>query len=183
MSHFIAGYLARQAGRAAPQVLVVYILPWLVLLGGGTMLTIGLLNVRAAHASGSWPQTVGVVMSAVPEVSDHPELYVLSRSGTTIYGTRLNYIYRVAGREHTGNRVRFGEISTNTPDRALRILQEYPPGKRVKVHYNPKSPAKAVLEPGTEAQTYILPVIGGLLTLLGLATVIGLPIAARAMAR
>jgi len=183
MAHHIAGYLAGKAGRMAPQVFVIYILPWSILLGAGTMLVIGLLNVHAARACGSWPQTEGVVMSAIPEVSDHPELYLLSRSGSTIYRTRLNYMYRVAGREHIGNRLRFGEISTSTPDRALRALQQYPPGKRVRVYYNPKSPAEAVLEPGTEPQTYIFPVVGGLFTLLGLAMAIGLPIAARKMAR
>ena len=59
----------------------------------------------------------------------------------------IKYKYQVAGKEYSGDRYRFGNISSND-DGADRIVREYPLGKQVLVYYHPADPAESLLRPG-----------------------------------
>ncbi len=79
-----------------------------------------------------WPTTEGVIKQA----SIRP------------FGKRseasISYNYQVAGIPYTSTRLAFGEDM----NRGERVVQRYPVGKNVSVHYSPHKPQEAVLETG-----------------------------------
>ncbi|GAB4402667.1 MAG: hypothetical protein OHK0048_20740 [Rhodoferax sp.] len=64
------------------------------------------------------------------------------------YSPVIRYRYTVKGREYVGDRIAPGGlVDTSSQTHAVRWAQRFPPGSRVRVHYNPKSPAEAYLIP------------------------------------
>ncbi|MFX0013325.1 MAG: DUF3592 domain-containing protein [Promethearchaeota archaeon] len=115
-----------------------------------------LLEVKA---STKWPSTEGKIISSFLDVRQGEEGFY--------YQPVINYSYNVEGREYGATRVIIGQLPMNTGKKwAHTVLDNYPMGKSVRVHYDPRSPTKAVLEPGMNSQYKILwfltIVIGGL---------------------
>lgn len=55
-----------------------------------------------------------------------------------------------------------------SPDLAESRVNKYPAGARVRVHYNPREPGQATLEPGPARDDWLIFVIGLAAALLGL---------------
>lgn len=115
---------------------------------------IGAVNLRDARRSEAWPRTSGEIVHA--EVEEHVTVRRDKdgeRTSTDIsYASNIAYTYRVAGREHQGQRVRWDWELERTDAEAT--VARYPVGSGVTVYYDPDDPANAVLEPGGAAYGY-----------------------------
>ncbi len=106
-----------------------------------------------AKASRSWPSVSGVI--------ERSEVVTSTSNGKTMYGFDVVYRYQVEGRDLTSNNVFFGGNTTSSSSSfAHNVVARYPKGAKVKVFYDPNDPSKAVLEPGTTWQSYLVFGIG-----------------------
>ncbi len=112
-------------------------------------------SLRAEH----WPVTDGIVQSA--EMKSHS-----GNHGGTTYAAEVTYSYQVAGTSYTGDKVSVGQMSSSS-EYARGILNRYPIGKKVSVHYPPGDPSDAVLETGIHGGTWICLGVGTVFTLFG----------------
>ena len=112
-------------------------------------------SLRAEH----WPVTDGVIQSA--EIKSHQ-----GNKGGTTYSAAVTYTFQVAGASYTGNQVAIGQMSASS-EYARGILDRYPVGKKISVHYAPGDPADAVLETGIHGGVWICLGVGTLFTLVG----------------
>ncbi len=91
-----------------------------------------------------------------------------SRSSTTCAAVVI-YRYRAGGTDYTGKRFRIaagGNDAYSSGDR--KACEEwgkknYPPGKEVRVHYDPRDPGEAALEAGVSGTSLWFIIIGSLL--------------------
>lgn len=94
-------------------------------------------------ASTRWPVVKGEVIAS--------ELRKTSLSATKgTLSPRIVYSYNVDGVEYQSERIKIGSQEISSSDRSWseRTLDKYPLGEKVMVFFNPKAPAKAILEPG-----------------------------------
>jgi hypothetical protein len=128
------------------------------LLGAGTYNFIRTVQlVMLARRSRDWPWVYGKIVGS--------RLSIVARVRDTRFVAELRYRYTVDGREHEGERL-------NARPRIWGIAAEYardnyPRGRRVKVYYNPKNPAQALLEPGLTLYLVAQLALGPTLILLG----------------
>ena len=113
-------------------------------------------SIRSEH----WPVTDGIIQSA--EMTSHEG----SKGGRT-YSADVTYTYQVAGTSYTGDKVSIGQMSSSS-EYARGILNHYPVGKKVSVHYLPGDPSDAVLETGIHGGTWICLGVGTAFTLFGI---------------
>jgi hypothetical protein len=92
-----------------------------------------------AAASATWPTTPGKVLRSGVLQQRRPK-------GGSTYRSDICYEYTVAGRRHEGDVVQFGSLDMATAAAAQKILDPYPVGTNVVVHYKPDDPAVATLE-------------------------------------
>ena len=104
--------------------------------------------------------TDGIIQSA--EMKSHEG----SKGGTT-YSADVTYTYQVAGASYTGDKVSIGQMSSSS-EYAQGILNRYPVGKKVSVHYSPGDPSDAVLETGIHGGTWICLGVGTAFALFGI---------------
>ncbi len=104
--------------------------------------------------------TGGIVQSA--EMKSHS-----GNHGGTTYSAEVTYSYQVAGASYTGDKVSIGQMSSSS-EYARGILNRYPVGKKVSVHYPPGDPSDAVLETGIHGGTWICLGVGTAFTLFGI---------------
>jgi hypothetical protein len=116
-----------------------------------------------AKASVSWPSVGGRVISS--SVERHTSSG--SRGSSTTYGAEVQYDYTVDGTKYSADRVSFGDYSSSSPGHARGIVNRYPAGSEVSVHYDPARPDVAVLEPGTSWGAYMPLGIGLVFALVG----------------
>lgn len=93
-----------------------------------------------------WPVTEGAILTA--EMKSH-----FGKHGRT-YSPEVTYSYQVAGRQYEGGKLAFGQMSSSS-GYAHGILNRYPVGKKVSVHYSPADPEEAVLETGIHGGVWI----------------------------
>jgi hypothetical protein len=141
--------------------------------GGGAMLTAGLVRYKNALDSRSWPVASGSIVYA----EEHSSTSAVKDSdgevtSATSYGAPLAYRYEVNGKIYFSNIRTFGALAGASQDWAQSILQRYPSGARVPVFYHPADPNTAVLEPGSSSEALWLPGAGAAFLLFGLAAVI-----------
>ena len=148
------------------------IFPLIFLLAGGGILFAGLKQVVHADASSGWPSVAGEVRAASVE-------YETDSDGAGTYRAEVLYAYEIEGVQQLANRVAFGDFGSSDPGRAQRIVNRYPEGSAVTVHYDPDEPSRAVLEPGVHGSTWMLPGFGALFFTAGLLMAIFLPRAIR----
>lgn len=94
--------------------------------------------VRQVRAS-SYATTTGTIT--------HSELKVSHDSDGTSYSPEVSYRYTISGRQIDGKRIRYDESSLGAAY-SKAIVDRYPTGKAVPVHYNAAAPQEAVLEQG-----------------------------------
>ena len=130
---------------------------WLFLLVGMGAIACGIWTLAQSLRCRHWPTTEGVIQSAKMESHSGSE------NGDT-YSASISYDYQVAGTYYTGTRLAFGAMSASSKY-AQRILDRYPVGKKVPVHYSPGNPELAVLETGVHGGTWIAFGVGTLFVL------------------
>lgn len=132
---------------------------WLFILVGLGIVGCGVWTLIKSIRTNDWPITNGVIQSA----HQHSES---GGEGGTTYSAAVTYIYQVADLNYTGNKIAIGQMSSSS-DYAQGILNRYPVGKKIPVHYSPTNPAEAVLETGVHGGTWICFIIGTVLVLMG----------------
>ncbi len=117
-------------------------------------------------ASRSWPATDGRIVSSDIKISRTIGYYTPSSS---VYLPHIRYEYSAGGRTYTADRFAFGAKGFTQRDEAERVVERYPVGERVLVHYDPRNPRRVVLEPGVNSRPAIKRVsgLGLLLVLIG----------------
>lgn len=124
--------------------IITTVAPLLVLAGLGVAL---LLRARRSSTvpslAGSWPHTMGTVLSATLQVSHQGN----SRQENPL----VLYAYQVNGQVFQGHRVRVGDEMgrvrvAGAPSSASSTIARYPAGASVIVYYDPSNPANSALE-------------------------------------
>ena len=163
-----------QAGTATPGPGMIFlfsrIFPLPFVLIGAALLFFGSRSVSHARASSTWPVAEGVITAAE----------VVRRSGSgdsgPTYRPDISYDYTVDGVTRHGDRIYFGgAVSTSNRGWARGIVERYPVGRQVTVHYSPDDPALAVLEPGMTWVVWMMPGIGAVLFLVGVVMMVAMP--------
>ena len=121
------------------------VVPWLLL---SVFVPLGLFCIQHAFSeriqgrqSLSWPLAEGTIISAQASRSR-------SSDGQSDYAPTITYTYTVASNTYNGTRIRFAAVGGGDYSETRAILDKYPAGRPLSVHYNPARPAEAVLEPG-----------------------------------
>lgn len=114
----------------------------------------------AVRESRSWPTTQGTILRT--------EITSWQGAQDTMYEPLVRYTYEVGGQSYESERVRFGKF-WETEEGARAILDRYPLGGSVEVHYNPADPSAATLEAKAAGTIQLFSVCFGALVLLGLA--------------
>ena len=135
---------------------------------GLAALVYGLYLAWTWNAVRSWPSVEGVIVSA------RTEDQVVRRDGSHVtlersIAPRVRYEYAVDGQRHSGRRVRIGDVALNTPAAAEKVVQRYPPRRRVPVYYAPHDPRRSVLERQPGPGIALNLVAGALFVAIGLA--------------
>jgi len=131
----------------------------------------GVMTVKNAYASSSWPTTTGkIVESRV----DHRRSSSGSRSSSsTTYHAEIGYTYTVDGNTYDGDRVSFGEYGSSNSSHARSVVRRYPVGQSVEVCYDPADPTSACLEAGVSWSTWFLPGFGAAFGVVGGGLLVG----------
>jgi hypothetical protein len=118
-------------------------------------------SVRRAAESLHWP----IVEGSVIETS----LKVIHDSEQQRFRPLVAYAYRVGGRDYRCSRIQWGGL-IDLPSRsaAAKVVGHYHTGKPIKVYYNPRQPAVAVLQPGHAARVGNIVIIAPFFALFGL---------------
>jgi len=109
-----------------------------------------------ARASADWPFIRGEVVGSSVERHHGSE----SKGGGTTYHAEILYEFAVGGAVFNGNRVAYGDYGSSNPAHARRLVNRYPEGRSVVVHYMPGNPEECLLEPGLKGQAWLLPGLG-----------------------
>jgi len=105
----------------------------------------GVYEIKGSNESRNWPSTQGTISSSY--ISEQTRR--ASKGHTSItYFPRVLYQYKVDGRHYTSHRIEFGGESGGMKRMAKKVVDKYPSGKKVTVHYNPQDPKYGVLEAG-----------------------------------
>ena len=135
---------------------------------GFTLLAVALLllwffrhSVRRAAESRNWP----IVEGSVIETS----LKVVQDSQQQRFRPLVEYAYRVGDRDYRCSRIQWGGL-VDLPSRAAaaKVVGHYQTGKPIKVYYDPRQPAVAVLQPGHAAGIGNIVLIAPIFALFGL---------------
>ena len=96
--------------------------------------------------SAAWPATSGTIMETNLVRAYGPKHFEGYMPG-------LQYVYQVDGRTYVGSRIDFHmQDHIYAKGFAEAWLFKYPPGKSVRVYYNPKDPSITILEPGIKPE-------------------------------
>ncbi len=109
-------------------------------------------EIRRAHQSVHWPSTSGQILDS------SVKYYV--NAGRRNWGWHVLYRYSVKGISFERNRVFFG--TTIGPAEAISVVDRFPTGAEVPVHYAPGNPGVSVLMPGVNRHTYSMLFVGPL---------------------
>lgn len=147
------------------------IFPLIFVIVGAGVGYAGLRSLENARASTRWPGAPGKVLAS------SVERHVSSGSkGTTVtYHAGILYEFKVGGTTYDGTRVAYGDYGSSSVSHARRIVNRYPKGSAVTVHYMPGHPEECLLEPGLKGQALIMPGVGLIFFLAGLLMAVYVP--------
>ena len=138
---------------------VVKVMGVVSMIAGTGALIVGGIMLMKALSSADWPTVLGRITSS--KLASREETGSSSAgSTTTVYYADVRYTYIVEEKTYGGKKVSFDEVSSNNPVYAREVVNSYPAGKEVSVHYNPDKPGDTVLEAGAEWTSYLLPGMG-----------------------
>ena len=133
---------------------------WLIILIGigAAAVGAGLLwkGIRTEH----WPVVEGVILSADMRQQS-------AGHGSRTYSPEVTYTYRVGNSNYAGSKIAVGQMSSSR-EYAQAVLQRFPVGQKVSVHYAADDPSEAVLESGIHGGTWICLGVGTAFTLFGI---------------
>lgn len=140
----------------------------LIAICGILMIVLGVDNWRRSLKSNKWPTTNATVTSSnVSPVLVFPVLFWL-----WTYRASITYKYSINGKQYRSTGIANGGGIFMRKGEAQMLVAEYPAGREVTVHFNPKQPRDAVLLPGTNRVGYlsftVLTGLGVLLVLIGI---------------
>ncbi len=136
---------------------------------------LGLDEMRLMWECHDWPSVSGTIVSSdIRETTEWERKGVKTGWDRTLYLPNILYNYEVQGNKYRSYRVFFeGAEDYLDPGNAREIVNRYPSGKTVSVHYNPENPQLAVLETGIKFTHLLFPATGILFILLGLWALFG----------
>jgi hypothetical protein len=121
-----------------------------------------------AKQSANWPTVEGKIESS--EVTQRHD-----DKGTS-YSADICYSYPVKDRTYKSSRIWYGGgFSSSSSGEFYRLVDRYPKGKVVAVHYDPEHPEEAVLEAGAFFTSYILYVVGWVFLVIGVLVLLSVP--------
>jgi hypothetical protein len=132
------------------------------------ILYLGVKSLFEANASKSWPTVPGKIISSSVDSKSGDK-------GGTTYHAEVLYEYRAGGQTQSSHDVAFGAYGSSDPSHARSIVNKYPAGSDITVHYSPSNPSKAVLETGISGQAFFLPGFGAVFFCAGLGIFIFIP--------
>jgi hypothetical protein len=174
-----AGYsdsVIQHTGTPSRSIFIMLAGPMFTIIGGAATV-FGILNIAKGAESANWPSVPGVmitseVQSRLETKQNHQGTGSRRRtrtSTTRVYWPELKYSYAVEGASFEGSRLGFGLLSRSSQrEDSDEVVKYYPAGETVLVYYDPSDWESAVLEPGLAGSAFLLPLIGGILTLIGL---------------
>jgi Protein of unknown function (DUF3592) len=116
-----------------------------------------------ADASKKWPRASGTVTaSALEKAPGH----------RWRYRAALQYSYRVGGKDYQASRIFWGG-NEGREKHMTSVVETYPAGGAIRVFYDPKNPAEAVLDPIQNTGSRQLVLYALAMVTLGLFTVTG----------
>ena len=123
----------------------------LVVVAAGVVLIVGGVYFRMLSLrSRSWPVVPGVI-------TESHRTYSGTGTKRRSSGSHIAYQYAVNGKFYKGSVVSY---APDLLESATGTMNRYPQGAEVQVHYDPKDPATAVLDPGT-GLTPLFALLGG----------------------
>jgi len=143
-------------GLTGKQVKLVIII--LIGLVGMFCLFVGLFASTMNMSASSWPVTEGNITSS--EVVDWGAV------NHHDYRPQISYQFQVGGRYYSSSQISSGAIyySGDGSKEATEIVNRYPVGSQVQVHYNPNNPSNAVLETQSGLTEQVPLIIGVIMT-------------------
>jgi hypothetical protein len=126
---------------SAPQLLLPFVAGAVICAAASGLILVARYSIRRASDSEAWPKVEGVVLeNAVAAIRD---------GGRQLYRPVVRYRYEVAGERYEGSRIKWSAgLEFRKYSRARAMLDKYRSGRQVAVHYDPKRPGVAVLQPG-----------------------------------
>ena len=144
----------------------VFPLPFMLI--GALTLYFGVRGIYRANESTMWPVADGTIQNSAVE-------YHSSSEGGGTYHAEVLYQFTVDGQTRSGNKVAFGDYGSSNPSHAQSIVNRYPRGGKVKVHYLTGDPDTCILEPGLHGQAWFLPGCGLIFFVVGSLMAVFLP--------
>ncbi len=123
-----------------------------IFLGIGVLcLYLGLLKAKEGLEARHWPTAKGRIITSKVD-----EYRTRSRIRVARLCLDIDYLYMVNGVIYEGHRVNVGWACFGSEASVKEKLARYPAGKEVMVHYDPKDPSRALLEPGLDWSIFLL---------------------------
>ena len=158
------------------------IFPLIFVIVGASVVFFGIRGLIKAKASVDWPNTQGkVIESSVERQRNSGSSGSSSRgsSSSITYHAEILYEFTVNDTTFNGDRVAYGNYGSSDPSHARRVVNQYPKGKDVTVHYMPGNPEECLLEPGMKGQSWFMPGVGLIFFIVGSVMAVFLPRAMR----
>jgi hypothetical protein len=141
-------------------------------IGGGVFVILGSVFLALlftgtwqGKASLQWPTVEGeIVESFVSEEYDEGRCY----------RPKIRYRYQVNDQEYTSELTTF-KAYWLVRKTAEKMVDRYPVGSRVQVHYNPRRPKQAVLEPGASLPPAVALIVVIAMLAFGICLLLGIP--------
>lgn len=155
----------------------VRLFPLLFIVAGAGLAYHGIHEFMGAKDSTKWPVAEGrVIASSITLHQD--DIRHRDRVGDT-YHAKIQYEFSVEGITYRGNRIAAVDYGMNDPAHARRLVQRYPEGKVVQVHYKPGDPEVCLLKPGIQKLSWLMPGAGLAFFLAGIIMAAFLPMLVR----
>ena len=97
------------------------------------------------YSSATWPVAKGTLTRVTIDIQQ--AVRHGATQGYCYYTPDVAYQYEVNGIQYTGSRVYFFDSWPKTEGHAVRTIEPYDLGERVRVRYHPRSPELSTIEP------------------------------------
>lgn len=120
---------------------------------GVGLLLFGNSQRKQGNASQSWPTTTGTILSTT--LSQQSRRNSQGYHDVT-YAPTVEYTYEVNGNSYRSDKINAGWTVSYDLGNAQNKINQYQPGARITVYYNPANPADAVLETKSAASNIFM---------------------------